>query len=493
MLEFETAQGNKYAWCDDVGLIIPESLEMRAILNQINLQDPVLDESILKTLMKSYNEDEIKYCYKWIKKWRKIMPKQNALKIPQEILAESIKPFVLRHCLRQLILDVTEDCNFRCKYCTFSEYYEFTRGYSKRHMNFEVAKKAIDLYANLLKEGRRFNPWREHYIGFFGGEPLLNFDLIKECVNYIESRYGKWHYSMTTNGSLLDEEKGEWLLDHKFSILVSLDGPEEEHNRNRVFCDGRGTFNQIMKNLATMLEMGYKDIRAITVLDPKSDISEIEKFFQRNDVPPISRATNVTKMEGCKYYDQFSKEDQQFFLHRVETARTRYMDRISNNLKNNKKNPFSDALFYRILISMLLGPITLQSSKSLAPFTGTCVPGLKIFVDVEGNIHACERILTNFPIGNVYDGLNYHRIGEILKDYFHHMERCPSCRVRKLCNKCFHDFCTDQGFSSSNNVCQEIESSTLKSLSEAVSIAEIDSKLVDRADIKYESLMKWRV
>jgi uncharacterized protein len=47
-------------------------------------------------------------------------------------------------------------------------------------MNFEVAKKAIDLYANLLKEGRRFNPWREHYIGFFGGEPLLNFDLIKE-------------------------------------------------------------------------------------------------------------------------------------------------------------------------------------------------------------------------------------------------------------------------------------------------------------------------
>ena len=68
MLEFETAQGNKYAWCDDVGLIIPESLEMRAILNQINLQDPVLDESILTSLMKTYNEDEIKYCYKSIKK-----------------------------------------------------------------------------------------------------------------------------------------------------------------------------------------------------------------------------------------------------------------------------------------------------------------------------------------------------------------------------------------------------------------------------------------
>ncbi len=491
MLEFKTRNGNTYAWCDEVGLVIPLSTTMKTVLNEMTGQKHQSKEAILNRLNRGLNEEDVVFCYEWINKWKKILPKDYSLKFPQDISVNSIKPFLLKYGLRELILNITEDCNFRCKYCSYSDYYEYTRGYSKKHMNFNTAKRAIDLYASLGKEGRRYNPEREPYIGFFGGEPLLNFDLIKGCVEYIESSYEKWHYFITTNGSLLDKDKREWLVSHDFNILVSLDGPEEEHDRNRVFCDGRGTFTHVMNNVIPLLERGYEKIHSLAVFDPKSDFFKIENFFQRSDVPRILLASQVSNLGGCTYYKQFTKEDFQRASEQLDKARNSYVEKIASGLREGDKTTFFDALFSETIEKSFYGPLSLISTTSpLTPCTGTCVPGTKIFVDVDGNLHACERVSHNFPIGTVDEGLNYYKICELLKNYFHHMDKCSTCKVRKFCDKCFNDFCAGEAFSFASKVCQETESSAIISLSEAFSIAEINPEIINKMDNTYKAIKR---
>ena len=98
-------------------------------------------------------------------------------------------------------------------------------------MSFETAKKAVTTFMN-------HRPKRAG-IGFYGGEPLLEFDLLKRIVLLAEKLAGQWAtsvgFSITTNGTLLTDEKIHFLAQHAFSVLVSLDGDKKSHNRYRVF------------------------------------------------------------------------------------------------------------------------------------------------------------------------------------------------------------------------------------------------------------------
>lgn len=84
------------------------------------------------------------------------------------------------------MLEVSSACNFRCKYCTYSEYYESTRCHGTENMSFSVAKKAIYYYFKNFEIIHKRNALRKPIINFYGGEPLLNYKLIKECVEYVK-------------------------------------------------------------------------------------------------------------------------------------------------------------------------------------------------------------------------------------------------------------------------------------------------------------------
>ncbi|WP_336247428.1 radical SAM protein [Methanothrix soehngenii] len=166
-----------------------------------------------------------------------------------------------------------------CRYCSFSDFYEYNRGYSDKYMDFDTAKKAIDYFISLLNEGKKYNPIRKPALGFYGGEPLLNFGLIKKCIEYIESIYNDYEiiYTITTNGSMLDKKRANWLMEHDFIIFVSLDGPEDEHDRLRIYENGKGSFRDVIKNVTRIIRKGYKEIYCMPVFDWKSDL------FKRED------------------------------------------------------------------------------------------------------------------------------------------------------------------------------------------------------------------
>ena len=105
------------------------------------------------------------------------------------------------HYMGNLILQVTQQCNLRCKYCAYSGNY-YNRSHTSNRMDFETAKKAIDFY---LKRSEKAD---QLALSFYGGEPLLEFELIKKCVSYILQRKGdkKILFTMTTNGTLMTED-----------------------------------------------------------------------------------------------------------------------------------------------------------------------------------------------------------------------------------------------------------------------------------------------
>ena len=142
---------------------------------------------------------------------------------------------------RSVILTVTEDCNLRCRYC-----YEPTKS-RDRYMSLETALEAVTYYMEAEDE------FEEIQIDFFGGEPMLAFDLIRDVVDWFHARtWLKRHlFSMGTNGTILTEEMQGWLAKSKQCVKIglSLDGNKAAHDINR-----SNSYDQVMQNLPFFLE-----------------------------------------------------------------------------------------------------------------------------------------------------------------------------------------------------------------------------------------------
>ena len=164
-----------------------------------------------------------------------------------------------------IVIWVTSACNLACKYC-----YE---GHAKSNemMNKETADKILGyIEENVDKK-------EEISIVFHGGEPLLNFEIIKYLVTRLSEKYEKRQFKLTTNGTVMNQEIAQFLLDNfQNGISLSVDGNENTHNANRVYTGGQGSFDDVMNNLHTYFtkEQYSKFIIRMT-LTPRS----VDKLF----------------------------------------------------------------------------------------------------------------------------------------------------------------------------------------------------------------------
>ena len=148
--------------------------------------------------------------------------------------------------LKQLIFEVTDACNLRCKYCGYADLYE---GYDQREnlkFPFQKAKLIIDYLYEYWKKQYCADVNNPISISFYGGEPLLNVPFIKQVIDYLESLNPigkKFHYNMTTNAMLLDKYM-DFLVEKEFRLLISLDG-DEKGQSYRVDAKGQNSFNKV--------------------------------------------------------------------------------------------------------------------------------------------------------------------------------------------------------------------------------------------------------
>jgi uncharacterized protein len=165
-----------------------------------------------------------------------------------------------------------------------------------------------------------------------------------------------------------------------------------------------------------------------------------------------------------------------------------------SDFKEQKRISFYDLIFGQSASSEVFGNIAVIPSTPIMPVTGACIPGRKIYVDVEGNFHICERINEAFPIGNVDEGLNFDKVAGRMRDYFQSLDRCSSCKVRRLCNICYCGLVAGIGgkeFGRTSEICQNVESVTASGLADAFTIGEINPEVVEEcAGIYYKMLNK---
>ena len=399
-----------------------------------------------------YGKDKINTAYINIAQFRQ---KNNMLlsKYPQIIFPYSKERAAakLKENRKQLILNVTENCNFRCSYCTFSSEYGTWRNHSKRNMTWEVAKAAIDDFLVCDKESSEIKKTEKEpkVLSFYGGEPLLNFPLIKKSVEYTQkkAKSENFLFVITTNGYLLKGEIADFLISKKFLITVSLDGPPEIHNRNRVTINGSGTWEIVVNNLKNIIQkypLHNKEcpIQINAVLTPSADAFEIENYFSTCDFLHPSESLQMRLMAEPMpgYFDNLDFEERApegYSLLYENFIKNLAAGRINSN-PNSREFSVQRALFENpyILIHKRYRANPVSLPQTASPLS-TCLAGeQKTFVSVDGDYYPCEKVpeLDNFKIGNVWNGIDVARSYELVGNFFkYNKKQCKYCWCVNLC------------------------------------------------------------
>lgn len=321
---------------------------------------------------------------------------------------EDKKPIVKAMCLH-----ISHDCNLRCKYC-FASTGDFGTG--RTMMTKEVGFDAIDLL--IEKSGKRKNL----EIDFFGGEPLMNFDVVKEIVEYAkekEKKYGKkFNFTITTNGVLLNDDIIKYIDENMYNIVLSLDGRKEINDNMRKTINGKGSYDGIIDKIKKVAKMrGNKShyVRGTFTrnnIDFSNDVLHLaEEGFKQISVEPV--------VAGSKSGLDLREEDLPKLFEEYEKLAREYVKR------KNTENEFN---FFHFMIDLSQGPC-------IAKRLGGCGSGHEyLAITPEGDIFPCHQFVgdEDFKMGNVRDG----KLDSIKQNKF----KNANVYTRKDCDKCWAKF-----------------------------------------------------
>ncbi len=315
--------------------------------------------------------------------------------------------------VKAMCLHVAHDCNLRCRYC-FAETgsYEGPRGL----MSAEVGKQAIDYLVQA--SGHRKNL----EIDFFGGEPLLNFDVVKEIVTYarsIEEETGKnFRFTITTNGVLLDEAKKQYINEEMGNVVLSIDGRKEVNDAMRCRIDGSGSYDTIVGKFQDMAESRNQDnyyVRGTFTrknLDFKEDVLHLADLgFKQISVEPVVASPEMDYM--------LREEDLPVLFEQYESLAAEYVKR---------KQAGNGFQFFHFMVDLSGGPCILKR------LTGCGAGHEYVAVSPDGDIYPCHQFVgdESMKLGNVSQpGLNQ----EISKTF-----RESNVYTKPACKDCFAKF-----------------------------------------------------
>ncbi|MEG0014224.1 MAG: thioether cross-link-forming SCIFF peptide maturase [Cellulosilyticaceae bacterium] len=319
--------------------------------------------------------------------------------------------------VKALCLHVAHDCNLACKYCFAGEgEYHGARGM----MSAEVGKAAIDF---LIKNSAHR---KNIEVDFFGGEPLMNFDVVKEVVDYArgkEAECGKnFRFTMTTNGVLLNDEIIDYLNEHMYNVVLSLDGRPEVNDKMRPTCNGKGSYDIILPKFKKLVEKrGNKQYY-------------IRGTFTHHN---LDFANDVTHMAD-QGFDEVSAEpvvapaDMEYALQTgdIDTICNEY-ERLAKEMLRRHKEDGKCFNFFHFMVDLTGGPCV---HKRLAG----CGSGTEYLAATpNGELFPCHQFagMPEFKMGDVWEGVtNLEQRSEFEKCNVYSKDECVSCWAKLYCS-----------------------------------------------------------
>ena len=324
--------------------------------------------------------------------------------------------------LRSIELHVSHACNLGCSYC-FAGKGDY--GTAPLLMTDEIAHRAVDyLVANSSEE-------ETLSIVFFGGEPMLNEPLIWRTIDYVKQAHSNrsFTYSITTNGTLLNESAVEKFKNHGFSVLVSLDGVGCKHDASRPYKTGGGSFSDIDRNVRHFSDSFPFGARATLTKNNCDLVEDYEQFkdmgFRRIYLSPVSSDEKDIAL------DKHS-------LSEIKKGLTALSDRYFEQVTRGEKPLFRTL---KTCIDLIL-------SRNVA-LVG-CGAGRRfISVTPEGDVYPCHRFvgMNRYKMGNILIGVENGRYEENWEQNVEKRDDCASCWARTFCGGgCSWEAADDTGY-----------------------------------------------
>ena len=382
------------------------------VYDVIPLFETCTREEIISRLGQDYLEDEIIEGYEEVK----------ALAEEQQLFTEDeyenyMEQFKERPTVvKALCLHIAHDCNLACRYCFAEEGEYYGR---KALMSYEVGKAALDFL--IAESGNR----RNLEVDFFGGEPLLNFEVVKKLVAYgreQEKLHNKnFRFTLTTNGVLLNDEIMEFANREMANVVLSIDGRKEVNDRMRPFRKGAGSYDLIVPKFQKFAESRNQEkyyVRGTFThnnLDFSEDVLHLADLgFQQISVEPV--VAKPTESYALKEED-LPKLFEEYDKLAVEMIKRRKENRGFH--------------FFHFMIDLEGGPCV---AKRLSG----CGSGTEyLAVTPWGDLYPCHQFVGNeeFLMGNVTEGIKSKELQEEFKHCnVYAKEKCRNCFAKFYCS-----------------------------------------------------------
>lgn len=349
--------------------------------------------------------------------------------------------------LKQLLIEVTDGCNLSCRYCGYGDFYKNHDRRDNKNQRFEEVKALIDFLHPYWNSSLNISYSDHIAVGFYGGEPLVNFLLIQEIIDYLESlplSSQAFRYNMTTNAVLLDKYM-DYLVEKDFTLLISLDG-NRYNNSYRVRKDGSSSFEMVMQNTLKLKDKypDYfeKNVSFNAVLHNRNSVEEVVSFIWDT----FGKVARVSELSTNEIADEKREEFWEMFNDKLESfkqacANEALLDKLSFSPAELELNTVLDAFTDNTYTSYraLFRP---TDREDYIP-TGTCPPfQRKLFLTVNGKILPCEKVGQYVPLGYVRDGKVELDFEQII-DFYHQkyeqlIARCAQCFQWKHCGLCIY-------------------------------------------------------
>lgn len=258
---------------------------------------------------------------------------------------ESKRDAYVKQCgLETLYLIVTDQCNLRCSYCFINR--GMPKDYTRKTMTWDTAKTAVDMFfANVKRNPPIFDDMVKMII-FYGGEPFLNFPLIRQTVEYTEGTYSEelktlgngFCFSIISNGTAITEEIASFICDHpNISVAISLDGQKDVHDMKRLTLGGVGSFDAALRGYRLLTEVGKRKNISISCTIGSHNIDRLEELLvmqKEYGFLTINMNSLLDTKAGVvpkSYMSKVSKRMIEYFI--KARAQGIYEDRIMRKLK----------------------------------------------------------------------------------------------------------------------------------------------------------------
>ncbi|MBP5578894.1 MAG: thioether cross-link-forming SCIFF peptide maturase [Ruminococcus sp.] len=371
--------------------------------------DAECPRNVVDKLSKSYSPEDIRECYD------EIVELYNDKILFSEDDYEKYAQYSVASPVKAMCLNIAHDCQLRCKYC-FASTGDFGKG--RKLMSFETGKHAIDF----LLENSGDRPNLE--LDFFGGEPLMNFGVVKQVVEYARSRekeYNKkFRFTITTNGLLLDDEKIDFINREMSNVVLSIDGRKEVNDYFRVLPNGQGCYDIIMPKYKKLVAgRGDKEyyVRGTFTnrnLDFSNDVFALnEAGFDQISVEPVVGDDDV--------YALTEKDLPAVFAEYEKLA----LKLLENEKKGRKFN------FFHFMLDLDQGPCAIKRLR------GCGCGNDYVAITPDGDIFPCHQFvgIDEYKMGNIDEGtFNQEMKADFAKAHVYSKPDCRECWAKFYCS-----------------------------------------------------------